>query len=1650
MKKITMMLGLCFALISTNGLFGQAGSYTLTTSTATFTPLSSGIDADAVEDDDFLSASLPIGFNFVFEGTTYTNFIASSNGWISLGTPGGSAAGNDLDGIAASSRPMIAPLWDDLAGVSSSSSKASYEVSGVAPNRVLTFEWLSWEWRYTATDSVVSFQVKLYETTNEIAFTYKWENYSALDGPSASIGLSGANSFLSVSGIDLGTPTISNTIETSTIDSVVTDQVLTFTPPPCPAPFALVDSNITTTSIDLGWQSGGSGPWYVYWGPCGFNQASATQTIDTATSSTYTLSGLTPGTSYQIYLFEACGTDLSDTIDGGCVNTKCITQNLPFFEYFDFNLGCFSIADSGSNSASWEAVPPGGTPNLSGDFDGTGYAIADSDGAGSGVTMNEYLISPVIDASTVVGNLILDFDQWYNNIGGDFGDVEVWDGTQWVVLLNQTADAGTGFGSFDHQTIDISAYANANLQVRFHYYNAVFAWHWAVDNFSIRDVVCAPSTSISAFAVSSDSIALSWNTGGANTVNFGIEYGLQGFAPGGGIKSSTVDTFAVFKPLSPNTTYDFYITDTCASGFSLVSGPFTVSTPCVKQLIPYTESFSTDLGCFIVTQNGGTTADTWNWIADYNTNNLDGGNGFMFVDSDGAGSGVAMDEIVTSPTFDATGVTGALILEFDQYLNHLNTDTAAVDVWDGTQWVNILKQSSDIGGWGAPDHQFIDVTAYINANFQVRFHYYNAVFAWFWAIDNFSLTTLPCGIASNLGAGGITPFSADLNWTSNATNWNIEWGPQGFFQGSGSTGNGTVIKNVTTNPYTLASLAPDSCYDYYVQDTCIGSGSGTWIGPFTFCTPPTCPAPTALGVDLLGITINSADIYWTPSLATNFNIEYGTAGFSQGSGFKVQSTNDTLTLNNLMSGTEYEFWVRDSCSATDTSAWAGPFSFFTAFNTDYLDDFDLSNPLAWTEAVGRIANPTSFTSTFSGWGQDNFGNIGSSSQRINLFAANQYDWLISPSIYLDPLKTNLQAEFDVSISLYNANGQGTLAATDDTLALVISTDNGVTWSKSDILWHTDANGTVNVAGDHITVLLTGYSGYVKFALYGGSAIDDAPDNDLYVDNFEVREPRACPSPTGIAISDIKTDSATVDWTVGTSGFLSASVIYTVGNQPASMGTTVPATTNSLVLFGLTQSTEYCVYVVEQCANGYSDTVGPVCFTTNCVPFVAPYYEDFDGSSWIADNISISSAENSVIGNCWSRNPDNGSDYSFRVRGVTTASGSTGPDTDSTGGSFVYTEDSPSNVGDSAMLTSPWVDMANLTTPELSFAYYFYGAVIDRMYIQINNGNGWTTIDTIIGSIQTGGSQNWLVRTEDLSSYLSQTIQVRFIGIGAGCCMGDMALDAFKVADANSSSCVPPSALVAAVVACDTVLLTWTSDAATTSSHLVYGAKGFNIATGTPVPNVSSPYILSGLMLNTEYDFYIIDSCATGASVPAGPFTFKTDSVGPVWASFSYSQSDTTLVDATIDFDGSASTGDGLTYAWDFGNSTTGTGATAGGTYTANQSYNVTLTVTDRCGNTDDTTVAVIVTHISIVENVYDASIDVYPNPSKGDFKVKISGANVDYDLEVMDLSGKMIYKMTDLVSEVEQTINLGDVASGVYIVRLSGKGLNATQRITID
>ncbi|MDM1406504.1 MBG domain-containing protein [Myroides sp. DF42-4-2] len=101
--------------------------------------------------------------------------------------------------------------------------------------------------------------------------------------------------------------------------------------------------------------------------------------------------------------------------------------------------------------------------------------------------------------------------------------------------------------------------------------------------------------------------------------------------------------------------------------------------------------------------------------------------------------------------------------------------------------------------------------------------------------ENIVLGSCPPGCLkpSMLSKTNITPTGFTLTWMSGGNQFEIEYGPEGFVQGSTE---GTVISAVETTSYTFSDLDHDTAYEFYVRRICSEEegDQSPWAGPLTF------------------------------------------------------------------------------------------------------------------------------------------------------------------------------------------------------------------------------------------------------------------------------------------------------------------------------------------------------------------------------------------------------------------------------------------------------------------------------------------------------------------------------------------------------------------------------------------------------------------------------------------------------------------------------------------------------------------------------------------------------------------------------------------------------------------------------------------------
>ncbi|MFH2096730.1 MAG: fibronectin type III domain-containing protein, partial [Bacteroidota bacterium] len=309
---------------------------------------------------------------------------------------------------------------------------------------------------------------------------------------------------------------------------------------------------------------------------------------------------------------------------------------------------------------------------------------------------------------------------------------------------------------------------------------SVFSWtsggNPSVGVFHTFTAYCTPPTCPSptnlGYANSTTTSAdLSWQENGSATI-WNIEYGPEGFTQGLGTFLSGVNTNPyTLNGLTIATAYDFYVQSDCGGGdTSFWSGPFTFHT---ASCLPVDQ-------CVYSMFLGDTYGDGWNGAS-------------VTVEQDGMDIG------------NYTLATGDSITHFVSLCNGSNVSL----IWNnGTFDTECYFRFYD------PFSQL--VTEFAAGTIPSAGPFFT-----------FTVYCTPptCPAPSALGASFITDQSASLSWQENgsATLWNIEYGPDGFVQGTG-----TVLSGVTTNPYVLNGLSSGTAYDFYVQSDCGGGDLSLW------------------------------------------------------------------------------------------------------------------------------------------------------------------------------------------------------------------------------------------------------------------------------------------------------------------------------------------------------------------------------------------------------------------------------------------------------------------------------------------------------------------------------------------------------------------------------------------------------------------------------------------------------------------------------------------------------------------------------------------------------------------------------------------------------------------------------------------------------
>ena len=600
--------------------------------------------------------------------------------------------------------------------------------------------------------------------------------------------------------------------------------VLVGTATGCLQPSSLTVSNITNNSAELAWATGGATAWNIEYGTAGFTQGTGTTVA--VTTNPYTLTGLTPG-NYEFYVQDDCGaTQSAWTGPVSFSVTNCASPSCYF--YFTMN-----------------------------DTYGDGWNGATLDVLEDGITVAT-LAGPATDTKT-------------DSVGvcGTGTLTLVWNKGSWDSEINFSVTSP--FATVIYEIVDP---ATADPLVD----GATFY----TGSSSCTPPACPNPTTLAASNIMATTADITWVEAGTATL-WDIEYGVQGFTPTGtpttaGLTAQT----ASLTGLIAQTSYDIYVRADCGGSQSIWFGPVTFTTACAIVVAPYTQDF----------ENAGAIPNCWeqatdddfNWSftntttpsantgpsADHTT----GTGYYAFVESSSPNYPTLAAGLIT-PSVDITPLTNPSLM-FWYNMNGADMGSINVDVYDGTWHTDVFSISGNQGDvW---TKVIVDISTFTSP-VQIKFRSITGA-GWLSdaAIDDVSIEEGPaCFDPSALAAQNATMTSADLSWTSSATTFNIEYGADGFTQGTG-----TAVNGVTANPYTLSGLTSATPYEFYVQADCGSGNLSAWVGPFAFGTL------SCLVIDQCDYTLDMTDSYgdtWNGAGITVMQngIEVGTYTESTGS-----------------------------------------------------------------------------------------------------------------------------------------------------------------------------------------------------------------------------------------------------------------------------------------------------------------------------------------------------------------------------------------------------------------------------------------------------------------------------------------------------------------------------------------------------------------------------------------------------------------------------------------------------------------------------------------------------------------------------------------------------------------------------------------------
>ena len=664
-------------------------------------------------------------------------------------------------------------------------------------------------------------------------------------------------------------------------------------------------------------------------------------------------------------------------------------------------------------------------------------------------------------------------------------------------------------------------------------------------------------------------------------------------------------------------------------------------------------------------------------------------------------------------------------------------------------------------------------------------------------------------------------------------------------------------------------------------------------------TASDCGTPQNL--TLSGRTGSSLEVSFVPALEgdANWQVAIVAANDTLDETLAIDITDTVYEFTNLTPTTTYHIYVRTDCGG-EYSNWSNALTATTdcsSESTPYMENFAGFNnglPQCWGRYQGLASSVfagSPLVSTTSGWYFTNENVFPLGHPKMNIYSNNQY-WLVTPAIDLSSLNEPTLSfelaltDYDNTDPIENIGGQP-----DDKFMVVISTDNGMTWSAENAtVWSNDTTADYsydNIAtmGEEITISLEQYAGQsIKIAFYGESTQSNG-DNDLHIYNLRVGERPTCVRPNGLTSINPTTTSVDIRWN-GVEDVSAWNVVYGAPGFDTDTVTPIAVMDTTVTLDDLVANTSYEVYVQSDCGGSVSDWTGPLAIMTlPGDPAELPYAHGFSDATENAFWGLVNAGQT----NKW---------Y------IGTPTGETTPSlfVSQNGTDATYDQTSTSVVW--AFRDFTFGDAAEFT---LNFRWRGVGeGDYDYMYVYIGTPANVTpgVLSTPAGATQVGqsyfnGQSSWQNASFTFDgSYANSVKRIYFAwrNDGSSGTNPGMMIDSIQITTTN---CGAPRALTASNITSEGFDFTFTPAMSSDNTWEYVVTTASSPAAETPELITSNEVTVTGLNPATNYNVFVRTVCADGdnsewsnammvmtncVNIDELPFTENFDT----WTSSSYS------------------------------------------------------------------------------------------------------------------------------------------------------------------